>query len=130
MISRWSSPIPAMIVCPVSSSVLTLKVGSSSASFWRPVPSLSMSAFVLGSIAMRITGSGKSIFSSTIGWSGSVSVSPVLVSFSPTIAQMSPARTMSTSSRELACMKRRRPARSLFSFVALKSASPLLSVPE
>ena len=122
--------MPAMRVWPVSSSVLTLNVGSSSASFWSPIESLSMSALVLGSIAILMTGSGKSIDSSTTGLLGSQRVSPVRVSFSPTMAQMSPARTVSTSSRELACMKSRRPARSFFSFVAFIIASPLLSVPE
>src|SRR5436305_562005 len=36
--SRWSSPIPEMMVWPVSSSVRTWKVGSSSASRWIAVP--------------------------------------------------------------------------------------------
>ena len=67
MISRCSSPIPEMSVCPVSSSVRTRKVGSSSASRWRPAPSLSWSPFVFGSIATEITGSGNVIDSSRIG---------------------------------------------------------------
>ena len=67
MISRCSSPMPAMSVCPVSSSVVTRKVGSSSARRARPVPSLSWSAFDFGSTATEITGSGNVIDSSTIG---------------------------------------------------------------
>ena len=43
--------MPAMIVCPVSSSVRTWKVGSSSASRWIAVPSFSWSPLVFGSIA-------------------------------------------------------------------------------
>src|SRR5205823_1840895 len=67
MISRCSSPIPEMSVCPVSSSVRTWNVGSSSASRWRPAPSLSWSPLVLGSMATEITGSGNVIDSSRIG---------------------------------------------------------------
>ena len=43
--------MPAMIVWPVSSSVRTWKVGSSSESRWIAVPSFSWSALVFGSIA-------------------------------------------------------------------------------
>ena len=78
MISRCSSPIPAMIVCPVSSSDETRKVGSSSASRWRPCESLSWSPFVFGSIATEMTGSGNVIDSSTIGRGPTASVSPVV----------------------------------------------------
>ena len=78
--------MPAMIVWPVSSSRLTWNVGSSSASFWIAVPSFSWSAFVFGSIATWMTGSGKVIDSSTIGACGSQSVSPVVVSFRPITA--------------------------------------------
>src|SRR5438105_2139405 len=44
--SRCSSPMPAMIVWPVSSSVCTWNVGSSSARRWIAAPSLSGSFFV------------------------------------------------------------------------------------
>ena len=91
MISRWSSPIPLMIVCPVSGSVCTRKVGSSSASLVSPVPSLSWSALVLGSIATDITGSGKSIASRMMGCRGSQTVSPVRTLLRPITAAMSPA---------------------------------------
>ena len=83
--------MPEIRVWPVSSSVRTRKVGSSSESRCRPDPSLSWSAFVFGSILTSITGSGKEIVSRRIGWSGSHRVSPVKVSFKPTIAPMSPA---------------------------------------
>ena len=67
------------------------KVGSSSASRARPPPSFSWSDFVFGSIATEITGSGNSMFSSSTGESGAVSVSPVDVCLRPTPATMSPA---------------------------------------
>ena len=59
--------MPAMTTCPVCSSVLTRNVGSSAISFCRPTPSFSWSLLVFGSIASEMTGSGKSIDSSTIG---------------------------------------------------------------
>src|ERR1035438_4860240 len=65
--SRCSSPMPEMIVCPVSSSVLTWRVGSSSASRWMAMPSLSWSPLVLGSIATLMTGAGKVIDSRITG---------------------------------------------------------------
>src|SRR6266508_799834 len=112
MISRWSSPMPSMIVWPVSSSVCTLKVGSSSESRCRAIPSFSWSNLVLGAMATEITGSGKVIDSRTIGCASSASVSPVVVDLSPTAAAMSPVKTSSTSSRRMACMRRMRPMRS------------------
>ena len=119
-----------MIVWPVSSSVRTWKVGSSSEREPSARPSLSWSALVLGSIATEITGSGNSMRSSTIGWLGSQSVSPVVVLLRPTAATMSPANTASLSSRWLACIWRMRPIRSLRSFVALRTAEPVVIVPE
>ena len=83
--------MPAMTTCPVCSSVLTRKVGSSDMSFCRPTPSFSWSPFVFGSIASEMTGSGKSIDSRTTGFFSSHSVSPVLTCFRPTAAAMSPA---------------------------------------
>ena len=62
--------MPAMMVWPVSSSVWTWKVGSSSESQPSALPSLSWSTLVLGSMATEITGSGNSMRSSTIGWAG------------------------------------------------------------
>ncbi len=83
--------MPAMIVCPVSSSVCTRKVGSSSERRCRELPSFSSSALVLGSMATKITGSGNSMDSRMIGLPISQSVSPVVVYLSPTAAASSPA---------------------------------------
>ena len=66
----------------------------------------------------RMTGSGNSIDSSTIGWAGSHRVSPVVVSCNPTAA-ISPANTSEISSRLLACILRSRPIRSRFCLVEL-----------
>jgi hypothetical protein len=94
MTSRCSSPIPAMIVWPVSVSVRTRNVGSSSASFASAWPSLSCSALVFGSMAMSMTGSGKTIDSSSTGASSAHRVSPVVVFLRPTAATMSPGRDL------------------------------------
>ena len=75
--------MPEMTVWPVSSSVRTWKVGSSSDSEKRALPILSWSALVLGSTATWITGSGKTSSSSTIGCLASQSVSPVRVFLRP-----------------------------------------------
>ncbi len=83
--------MPEITVWPVSSSVRTRKVGSSSDSAKSARPSLSWSDFVFGSTATWTTGSGNVSVSSTIGWVASHSVSPVVVVFSPTTATMSPA---------------------------------------
>ena len=68
--------MPEISVWPVSSLVRTWKVGSSSARRPSAVDIFSWSAFVFGSIATLITGSGKVIVSSLIGLSGAASVSP------------------------------------------------------
>ena len=68
--SRCSSPMPAMIVWPVSSSVRTWKVGSSSASRWIAMPSFSWSPLDFGSIATEMTGAGKFIDSRITGGLG------------------------------------------------------------
>ena len=83
--------MPEMTVWPVSSSVRTWKVGSSSESAARALLILSWSALVFGSTATWMTGSGNSSSSSTIGWAGSQSVSPVRVFLRPMPATMSPA---------------------------------------
>ena len=83
--------MPAMMTWPVCRSVCTWKVGSSALSFCRPTPSFSWSDLVLGSIASEMTGFGKSIASSTMGFFSSHSVSPVDTLFRPTAAAMSPA---------------------------------------
>ena len=59
--------MPEMTVWPVSSSVRTRNVGSSSDSDLSALPSLSWSDFVFGSMATWMTGSGNSIRSRMIG---------------------------------------------------------------
>ena len=96
--------MPEMIVCPVSSSVRTWKVGSSSASRWMAMPSLSWSPLVFGSMATLMTGAGKVIDSRMTCLAWSLSVSPVEVSFSPMTATIWPAMADGRSSRLLACI--------------------------
>jgi len=91
MISRCSSPMPSMTVWPDSSSREKPKEGSSCASLARPWPIFSRSPFVLGSIEILMTGSGKSMRSRMMGASSAHSVSPVTTSFRPPMATMSPA---------------------------------------
>ena len=83
--------MPEISIWPVSSLDLTMKVGSSSARRPSATPIFSWSDLVLGSTATVMTGSGKSIDSSLIGWSGAQSVSPVMICLIPTPAAMSPA---------------------------------------
>ena len=90
--SRWSSPMPEMTVWPVSSSLRTRKVGSSSARRWIAAPSFSWSDLVFGSMATWMTGSGNVIDSRMTGLAGSHSVSPVVVCLRPCTAMMSPAQ--------------------------------------
>ena len=111
--------MPEMTVWPVSSSVRTRNVGSSSDSDLSALPSLSWSLLVFGSMATWITGSGNSIRSRMIGSVRSQSVSPVVVSLKPRPATMSPAMATSRSSRWLACIRRMRPRRSRFSLIEL-----------
>jgi len=89
--------MPEIIVCPVSSSVFTRKVGSSSTNLVIANPIFSWSSFVFGSIAIEITGLGKLIDSKIIGSFRSQRVSPVVVFFIPTMAAISPAETSSIS---------------------------------
>ena len=121
--------MPAIRVWPVSSSLVTRKVGSSSTRRARPTDSLSWSAFDFGSTATEITGSRKVIDSSTIGAFSAESVSPVVVCFSPTPAAISPAVTSSRSSRWFACICRMRPTRSVRPVVVFSTLSPDLIVP-
>ena len=130
MISRCSSPMPEILVWPVSLSVSTLKVGSSCISLARPLLSFSWSLFVFGSTASAITGAGNWIDSSTTGASESQIVSPVVTCFRPTAAAMSPAQTSLISSRLFACILSRRPMRSRWPFVVLSAVSPVFIEPE
>ncbi len=81
-------------------------------------------------MAISITGSGNSIFSSNAGFSGSHSVSPVRVSLRPAIATMSPAEASLMSSRLFACIRSMRPMRSFLPDVALSTVDPARIVPE
>ena len=119
--SKWSSPIPAIIVWPVSWSVCARNVGSSSANFAKASPILPWSFFVFGSIASSITGSGNSIDSRITGCCSSQIVSPVVVVLKPTAAAISPAYTLSISVRLFACIWTIRPTRSFFPFVAFNT---------
>ena len=83
--------MPEISVWPVSSLVRTWKVGSSSARRPSAIDIFSWSAFVFGSTATLMTGSGKTMFSRWIGASGAASVSPVMTCLMPTAAAMSPA---------------------------------------
>ena len=122
--------MPEMTSGRSASSVRTRKVGSSAISLASASPSLSWSAFVFGSMASEMTGSGNSICSRMIGFFSSHSVSPVVVVFRPTAATMSPAPTSSISSRLLACICRRRPMRSVLPWWRCSTEVPAVSVPE
>ena len=128
--SRCNSPIPAMIVCPVSWFVYVLNVGSSSASFANAIPIFSCATLSFGSIAISITGSGNSIDSNITGWSISHKVSPVVTSFSPTAAAISPAYTLSISSLWLECICSILPILSFLSLFEFNTVEPDSNVPE
>ena len=110
-----------MIVWPVSSSVQVLNVGSSSANLFNANPIFSCAAFVVGSIATEITGSGNSIDSSIIGQFSAHKVSPVVVFFNPITAPNSPASNDSTSCLELECILTSLPILSFLPFVELRT---------
>ena len=129
-ISKWSSPMPEMIRCPVSLSIPTVNVGSSSINFWSVSSSASASLARSGSIAIEMTGGGKSMEASRIGCAGAVNVSPVFVCFIPTSATMSPAKAVSHTASLFACIWRMRFTRSRFPVLTFKTTSPRVSVPE
>ena len=118
--------MPAMIVWPVSSSVWTWKVGSSSESESSALPSLSWSAFVLGSIATGSPARGTPCARGRSGASRSQSVSPVVVLLRPRPATMSPAYDDVDVLAWLACMRRMRPMRSLRSLRGVVDLRALL----
>ena len=115
MISKCNSPIPLIIVCPDSSSEVTLNEGSSFANLPKASPIFSWSALVLGSTAISITGSGNSIGSKRIGLASSHNVWPVIVYFNPANATISPVEASLISSRLFACIKSILPILSTFS---------------
>jgi len=126
IISRCNSPMPAITVWPVSLSVPILKVGSSSAILFKARESLSWSAFVLGSIAIEITGSGKLIDSYFIGLVGVHIVSPVLIFFNPRLQQCHRYKLLRSPTRLFACISRILEILSLLSVVVLKYLGPHL----
>ena len=130
MISRCSSPIPFIIVCPDSSSDVTLNEGSSFANLPNASPIFSWSALVFGSTAISMTGSGNSIGSKRTPFSLSHNVCPVIVFLRPASATISPALASFISSLELACINSILPTLSSFSFDELYTAVPVLIVPE
>ncbi len=81
-------------------------------------------------MASEMTGSGKLIDSSTTGFFSSQIVSPVVTVLRPTAAAMSPAYTSLISSRLFACIFSRRPRRSDFCLVELKTVEPAVMTPE
>ena len=84
--------MPEITVWPVSSSVRTWKVGSSSPRRWSATDSFSWSTLVFGSIERCTTGSGKCIaLEHDRRVRRAQSVSPVEVCLRPTPAAMSPA---------------------------------------
>ncbi|MNV50549.1 hypothetical protein D3C71_1425650 [compost metagenome] len=122
--------MPAMIVWPDSWSVLTRNDGSSAARRLSARPIFSWSPLDFGSIAIWMTGSGNSMRSRITGFSGSQSVSPVVVSLRPARATMSPAKASSMSSREFECICSIRPTRSRLSLTVLMTDEPFSSLPE
>jgi len=130
IISKWSSPIPEIIVWPVSWLVSTLNVGSSLVSLFNASAIFSSSDLVAGSIAWEITGSANVICSRIIGLASSQRVSPVVEYLSPTIAPISPALSISTSSLSSACISTNLLTLSLTPFVELYTYDPALRVPE
>mmetsp|Transcript_10554 Transcript_10554/g.22424 ORF Transcript_10554/g.22424 Transcript_10554/m.22424 type:complete len:225 (-) Transcript_10554:486-1160(-) len=130
IISRWSSPMPSITVCPESSSRENRNEGSSCASLTSAMVIFSWSPFEFGSTDTLITGSGNSIFSRMTGLAGSQSVSPVVVSLQPTRAMMSPATAESRSVRSLAFISSMRPMRSRLFLTELRTEVPFSRMPE
>lgn len=89
IISRCSSPMPLMMVCPVSMSLRAVNVGSSSASLDKAMPSLSRSFCVLGSTASPITGSRRYGFQHNGMFVGTNGVSRTQIAEADTAADIS-----------------------------------------
>ena len=128
--SKCNSPIPFIIVCPDSSSEVTLNDGSSLANLAKASPIFSWSAFVFGSTAISITGSGNSIGSNKIGLLSLHKVCPVIVCFSPAKATISPVVASFMSSLLFACINNILPTLSVFSFEELYTEVPAFILPE
>ena len=119
-----------MIVWPDSLSEETLKEGSSFANLAKASPIFSWSALVLGSTAISITGSGKSIGSKRIGLDGSDKVCPVIVCFKPARATMSPVDAVLISSLSFACIRSILPTLSSLSLLVFITPVAAFKVPE
>ena len=130
MTSRWSSPIPEISVCPVSSLSLARNVGSCRFIISRTSESFFRSRLVSGSIAIEITVSGNSIDSRITGASVSHSVSPVMLLRGPMTPTMSPASHFSICSRRSACTAHSWAMFSFFCRSGFHIRLPALSVPE
>ena len=118
-----------MRVCPVSESLLTTNVGSSSARRCSAMESFSWSALLLGSMLIDITVSGNVGGSRRTSWSRSHRVSPVTMSFAPIMAHIEPLYASSISSRLSALMISRREMRSDLRERGLYTVMPFLRQP-
>lgn len=126
--SRCSSPIPAMMVSPVASSVAARKVGSSLVKRASALATFAEAFLSFGVIASLITGSGTCMLLMEHSVRPSVKVSPLAQS-TPKSATMSPAWLRSMSSIWFACMRTSRPTLTRFPVRVLTMVSPLRSAP-
>ena len=123
--------MPEMTVWPVSSSVRTWKVGSSSERLKRALPILSWSTLVFGSTATWITGSGNSRFSSTISvHRGREGVAGACVLEPDAGRDVTGEDARPRPRGWLACICRMRPMRSLLLWVVFTTVPPFSSAPE
>lgn len=126
--SRCSSPIPEMIVCPLSASTATRNVGSS---FWKRFSALLNAAPAsrdLGATARDMTGSGTRIDVIATFTDPSVKVSPDAHS-TPKSAPISPGPIESTSSMSSECIRTSLGTFTRFPLLVLTMFPPLRSVP-
>ena len=112
MISRCNSPIPEMMIWPVSSSVLTRNEGIFMSEFAGRRPSFPDRLWSLALRPPKSPDQEHPFAPARFGLFRSHKVSPVVMSFRPIAAAMSPARTSLISSRLFACICTRRPIRS------------------
>mmetsp|Transcript_4725 Transcript_4725/g.10635 ORF Transcript_4725/g.10635 Transcript_4725/m.10635 type:complete len:207 (+) Transcript_4725:95-715(+) len=99
-ISRWSSPAPAMMFSPDSSSVSTKTMGSDLARRLRPSTSLGRSEAFLGCTATRTTGDTENLSCLMLWATSEVEMVPVLRRYwsTPTRAAVFPAGMSGTAS--------------------------------
>ena len=130
MISRWSSPIPEIRVWPVSWSVRTRKVGSSSDRRQQAPCELVLVALRLRLDRDRDDRLGVSIDSSLIGAVSTASSRRVDVFFRPTSAAISPAPISALLAMVSACICRMRLIRSVRPVAVFSTLSPPWTRPE